>query len=166
MTVRMLLCGLLSSTALIAIQGCGGGRDGGGYGGKSQKANNTANPPKAPGPCKCIGDPAFADSGKLFKKYPADTGKFCSNWDKEYNRRCEEGGESGKDGKVDEDWNKEWCEKIYCIVPKDCELDDTTPQYDGNYAEDPHKMTGYWSSKNCDASLVTGSGSKATTPSP
>jgi hypothetical protein len=160
----MLLFGLLCSTALLEMQGCGGfgGRKEGGYGGKSEKAASNPNPPAAPGPCKCIGNKAYNSSKKLFKKYPADAGTYCLDWDKEHNRRCEP-----EDDKDDEDWKPEWCQKIYCIVPKDCELDDTSKQYDGNYAgADRHNMDGYWSSKNCDASLYPGAGSSGTTAKP
>jgi hypothetical protein len=77
-----------------------------------------------------------------------------------------------------EDWKAEWCDKIYCLVPKDCEVGDVELQYDGNFGtgaadEDDaaHKMDGYWSSKNCDASLwptgaTTSSPVAATTASP
>jgi hypothetical protein len=142
-TVRLLVFGLVSWKALLAIQGCGGG---GGYGSKGGKGEVNANPPKAPGPCECIGNDAFKDSGKMFKKFPEDTGKWCSQWDKEYNRRCADTDEER------DDWKPEWCDKIYCLVPKDCELDDVAKHYDGNFA-DEFGMDGMWSSKNCDASL-------------
>jgi hypothetical protein len=99
------------------MQGCGGGL-GGGYGGKSQKGNVTANPPIAPGPCECIGNVAYKESKKMFKKFPEDTGKWCNQWDKEYHRRCVD-----EENMAKEDWTAEWCDKIYCLVPKDCELD-------------------------------------------
>jgi hypothetical protein len=141
----MFLFGLLSWKALLEIQGCGGG--GMGYGGKAEKGEVNPNPPKTPGPCECIGNDAFKDSKKMFKKYPEDAGKWCNQWDKEFNRRC-----SDKQDDDDTDWKAEWCDKIYCIVPKDCELDDVEKMFDGNFEED-HGMDGMWSSKNCDASL-------------
>jgi hypothetical protein len=144
----MFLVGLLCWNAVLAIQGCGGGNGGGGggYGGKSEKGEVNANPPAPPGPCECIGGDQYKDSKKMFKKFPEDTGKWCNQWDKEYHRRCQDTSEDH------DDWNMDWCEKLYCLVPKDCELDDTEIQYDGNFEEE-HGMDSMWSSKNCDSSL-------------
>jgi hypothetical protein len=127
--------------AVLEIQGCGGGE---GYGGKAAKGEVNPNPPKAPGPCECVGNPTFKDSKKMFKKFPEDTGKWCNQWDKEYNRRC-------SDDEPNEDWKPEWCDKIYCLVGSDCTLSDVEMQYDGNFKEDGYNSM--WSSKNCDASL-------------
>jgi hypothetical protein len=139
--MRTFLFGLLAVNAVLEIQGCGGGE---GYGGKSEKGEVNPNPPKAPGPCECVGNPVFEDSKRMFKKFPADTGKWCNQWDKEFNRRCSSDEEN-------DDWKPEWCDKIYCLVKKDCELDDVEIQYDGNFKEDGYDSM--WSSKNCDASL-------------
>jgi hypothetical protein len=101
----------------------------------------------------------YKDSKKFFKKFPEDAGKWCNKWDLEYNRQCK------NEDNDDPVWKMEWCEKTYCLVPKDCELDDTEVQYEGKYAEE-HGMDQMWSSKNCDESLYTADETAATTASP
>jgi hypothetical protein len=152
----MFLLGLLCWNAVLEIQGCGGKRKGG-YGDKGGKGEVNKDPPAVPGPCKCIGSDAFKDSKKKFKKFPEDTGKWCNKWDFEYSRSCKD------DENDDKDWKMEWCDKKYCLVADDCELDDVETQYAGNFAED-HKMNGKWSSKNCDESLYPKTEENKTSP--
>lgn len=164
-TVRALLVGLLCARAALELQGCGGaGYGGGGYGGGGKQGTEHPNPPAAPGPCACIGSSAFNEPNKPFARMPKDTGKWCNQWHGEHmangrHARCKDGGADG------DDWKKEWCEKVFCIVAEDCEVDDTAKMYDGNFVGDPHYMEGFWSSKNCDESLYP-SESSDTTASP
>jgi hypothetical protein len=143
----MLLLGLLCGKAVLEIQGCGGGEGYGGYGSHSEPPTVHPDPPTPPGPCECIGSDAYEDPGKGFHKFPKDTGKWCFEWDLEYNRKCKH-----EDNEDTDEWKMAWCEKKYCLVSKECELDDATIQYDGNFKES-HNMDKLWSSKNCDETL-------------
>jgi hypothetical protein len=144
----MLFLRLLCGKAVLELQGCGGDDDYGGYGSHSgDSATPHPDPPKPPGPCECIGSAAYKEKGRGFHKYPEDAGKWCYRWDLEYNRNCKH-----RDNEDTDDWKMEWCEKEYCLVPKDCEVDDTKIQYEGNF-KDSHKMDQMWSSKNCDGKL-------------